>query len=748
MKKGIPAFRILFLGVIMLVGLGGIAAKLWWVQVARGAEYTARIQGKSQVSVRLPAVRGEIMDRNGIPLAQNKASFEVDFYLPDIVRAYRAEHGSLPLREDSYYHKDRRGNLVEKKEPDIPLIVNETIIPRLADLGLEENYNAERLQVRYRNEPLIPYTYRQNLDFDTMARFLEHNVGLPGLKAEVKPVRSYPYGALAAHLLGYVGAPRNVDAEEAKKFNFYQPDVVGLTQIEKTMDHHLRGEAGSRILQRDAKGQILEEEVELVEPKQGANVYLTIDARLQYIVEDVMRNVGRGAAVVIDPNNGDILAMASVPSFDPNVFIPSIKPDDWVAMNKDETVPMLNRSINAYVPGSTYKIVTALAVERAGLANRNFTCTGGTSYGSYFQRCWIHGKGSHGSLGIEAGIKHSCNSYFAQAANAAGIKQIEELGHLIGLGQLTGIPLSGEQPGILDGPTRLLEINPNDRWRPSLTANVAIGQGAVLATPLQMALLTATVANGGTCYYPRIIDRVVSQDGKIVEQEPAKVRANLITDAGMTAEQIEQVRHGMWRVVNENGGTARKARLAGIEVSGKTGTAQNRRVNSDGRAVDDNNVLFIAFAPYEKPKYAVCVLVQGGKSGGGVAAPLAAKILEEAFALETGEMSVQLARLDPAPGNFKFVESIDFDREIPSAVSASDGETVDTVAPGTSRVSDVTVAAVPSIREEPDAEGRVKRKAGNERKGLMNFFNFGGGNKPAQGSGNSANPQKRTPFRR
>jgi penicillin-binding protein 2 len=345
-------------------------------------------------------------------------------------------------------------------------------------------------------------------------------------------------------------------------------------------------------------------------------------------------------------------------------------------------------------------------------------------------KCWVTNQhmAPHGSLDVEGGLKNSCNGYFYQAGNAAGIDQIDTIGHLLGLGQKTGIPLSGENAGILDGPAHLREVNPRDKWRPSLTANVSIGQGSVLASPLQMALLVATIANGGTCYYPRIVDRIVGPDGKVVEQEPAKVRANLITDAGMTAEQIEHVRHGMWRVVNEEGGTARKARLKDIAVAGKTGTAQNWRVTAKGQKVQDNNTLFIAFAPYDKPKYAICVLIQGGKSGGGVPAPVAAKILDEAFKLDRGELDVKLAALEPAVGNFKFIESIDFDRDIPAA--AADQETVESVASASSTVSDeVRDTEAPSIREEPDSEGRVEAPKAKKR-GLLDSLFGGGKNKP------------------
>ena len=213
-----------------------------------------------------------------------------------------------------------------------------------------------------------------------------------------------------------------------------------------------------------------------------------------------------------------------------------------------------------------------------------------------------------------------------------GIDEIVAMGNMLGLGQKSGIPLSGEAPGVLPGPEWLAAVNPQARWSGGLTANTSIGQGDVLATPLQMAMVTAAVANGGTSYYPRMIDKVVAQDGSVVLQEPAKVRSNLLTDGGMTEEMIEKVRQGMNKVVNESGGTAGKARIKDVTVAGKTGTAQFWR-----SGVKDNHTWFLSFAPYEAPKYAICIFVQGAKSGGGVAAPIAAKILEDIFALDQGK---------------------------------------------------------------------------------------------------------------
>jgi penicillin-binding protein 2 len=239
-------------------------------------------------------------------------------------------------------------------------------------------------------------------------------------------------------------------------------------------------------------------------------------------------------------------------------------------------------------------------------------------------------------------------------------------------------------------------------------------------------MITATVASGGTCYYPRMVDKVVAQDGSIVLHEPAKVRSNLLTDGGMTAEMIEKMRQGMNKVVNEGGGTAGKARIKDIVVAGKTGTAQFWR-----SGVKDNHTWFLAFAPYDAPKYAICVIVQGAKSGGGVSAPIAAKILEDILALEQGK-GPEFAWLEPAKGNFKFVESVDFDREIPTSTTiASDEETSGRSAPSRRRPQEHKPAA-PNVREEADEAGRVKNRVLPARRpsGIEKFFNFlRGGNR-------------------
>lgn len=718
--------KILLVGGIMGAAMALLVLRMGYVQIVKGADYRARIKGHSQLTVRLPAVRGEICDRNGIPLVENRASMEVEFYLPDVVRAWKEEHGSVPKRK--YWGLDH-GMRALKEEADIVRIVNESIVPRLEKLGLAGDYNTRKLQVHYRDNSEVPYVYRQDLDFETMARFSENNLDLPGVTVTLKPVRHYVYGALAPHLFGYVGVPKEIDKEEASRFSFYQPDMEGKAQIEQAYDKELKGTPGTRFLQRNARG-VIDGETSRIEPVQGAKVFLTIDARIQYIVEKALRVVGRGAAVVIDPNNGEILAMASVPSFNPNQFIPAISKADWEKLSKDPTDPLMNRAVNAYAPGSTFKLCTALAGIRAGVGNKDFDCSGGVQYGDKFMKCWVltakPQKPPHGHQDLSEAIKNSCNAFFFQYGNAAGIDQIDAVGGMLGLGQKTGLPLNNEAAGILPGPAWLARNYPRERWSPGHTANVSIGQGFVLASPLQMAMVASSVANGGIVYQPHLVEKVVAQDGTLIKEESVKIRGDITKEGGFTPEQIEKVRKGMWKVVNADGGTAGKAKLKNTIVAGKTGTAQFWR----GRE-KDNHTWFLCFAPYDKPRYVVCVFVQGAKSGGSVPAPIAAKILEQVFALDSGD-EVKLEALAPAPGNFEHIAGVDFTKEFPTQFGA-DTAPADSFEPAESAMpggeeSQGASGAKPDINEEADSRANNKPR---QQGGLQKFFNFLGGGRSA-----------------
>lgn len=711
-------FRILTLASLILLALIVIGFRLWWVQVKLYAHYKAKIQGSSEVSVRIPSVRGEIRDRNGVVLVTNRQSYEVDFYLPELVSGYRKQYGAPPMVD--YLRKSADGMLRETKEEDIVQMVDQTIIPRLEQLKVAEPYNSQRLRTHYRNNTLVPFIYREDLDFSTISKFAEKDLGLPGVQVNIRPVRKYVYNSLAAQILGYVGAPKDINKlPDIKDFNFYQPDVQGRTNIEYFLDDELRGKPGRRILKKDAKNHI-EGEKELIQPTAGANVYLTIDARIQYIVERTLRSVGRASCVVVDPNNGQILAMASIPSYDPNKFIPSISARDWAAIKDADADPLTNRAISAFAPGSTYKIATSLAGLTRGLAKAQFTCTGGVTYGNTYMKCWIADKGgAHGTQTLTEAIKNSCNAYFYQYGNAAGIDAIDKVGNTLGLGQTSGVELSGEDPGLLPSP-EWLRVTKNEKWSEGQTANTSIGQGYVLASPLQMAMVAATVANGGTVYRPSLIYKIQEADGTEI-RKPEKIRGDLKRDNHLTKEDIELVRRGMWRVVNDPGGTGSRAKIPGIVVAGKTGTAQFWR---DGQK--DNHTWFVAFAPYDNPKIALAVLVQGAKAGGQVPAPIAAKLIEEILALDKG-YDPGVKPLDPAIGNFKFVETIDFkDNNIPAELTGNDEETSDTepAAEESSTKVSKSEGNEPDIRAEADDHRTVRATPTPQPSKSKSFFDF------------------------
>src|SRR5438876_688258 len=593
MNKGRVAsrIRIQFLGLLMLLGMGALGLRLWWIQVAHGSEWTSQLRGSSQATVRIPSVRGEIKDRNGVTLVQNRASYEVDFYLPEMVKGYRERFGSPPLSE---YRAIINGMPKDQKEPDIIKIVNDGIVPRLNDLDLARDYNAAKLQRHFRNDTEVPFSYIKDIDFPMMAKFSEHDVGLPGVDIAIKPVRSYVYGALAAHILGYVGMPDDIDKEEARKFTFYQQDVEGKSNIEKTMDEYLRGKPGVR----------------------GTK----------------------------------------------------------------------------------------------NLASAKYSCGGGVSYGDHFFQCWAAEKHyTHGTIGLADAIKVSCDSFFYQYGNAASIQSIDHVGKMLGIGEESGLQLTGEQTGNMPGPEWMQIHHPQERWSQAQTAHVSIGQGYTLVSPLQLAMAYVAIANGGICYYPRLVDKVLKQDGSPVLEEHGnvavpqtpQVRSDLRKE--LSPDKIELVRKGLWKVVNEEGGTGGRARLKDVQVAGKTGTAQ-----ATDRGHKDTVAWFACFAPFEHPKYVVAVMVQGGEHGGSVAGPIATRILERTLAMDKGDFDMQVAWLAPAHKSnpFQMLKDVNY---AGGNLGGNDEEDADA-----SQNADAQMAssdASPDVEPEADSAGSVQRRA-------------------------------------
>jgi penicillin-binding protein 2 len=692
---------------------------LWSLQIDRHEEFVNKVPESKKLRARIPGVRGDIRDRNGVVLATNKATFEVRVNLAEVLQEYKSkiaaenqhkkadEQLHIPMFE---YDVVVQGQPRKKTEPDIVAIFKELIVERLDQLGLSEKFNGEDdLRVHFRSfGGVIPWVYRDNLTFGEFSRFAEYNLGLPGVTVAERGSRVYPYGALACHILGYVRLPddQRVSEEERKGWDYYVPDDFGGEGVEKSFDSHLRGKPGVRTMEKDERGR-LAGEVAYEAPRKGNDVYLTLDARIQVIAEKALRegNIGRGSVVVVDPNNGEVLAMASVPSYDPNKFIPRVNEADWVQLLNNKTNPLLNRAIRGYVPGSTYKVPIALAGCMAHVQGQRFNCSGGVTYGNNYMKCWIAEKGSsHGTLDLSDALMRSCNCFFYQFGNAARIDNITKIGKLLALGERTGIELEGESGGILPNPAWLQAHRPQERWSNGHTANTSIGQGSVEASPLQMASVTAAVASG-KAFKPHLLKKVL--DGSQVVIEPPPVLRTDLTKY-FPDKDLELVRKGMWKVVNGDAGTAKAARIPGVEVAGKTGTAQNWRIDEKAGRVQDNHTLFISFAPYEKAEFAVCILVQGGKSGGGCAAPVAHRVLEQALALKNGHVVLPEVMAE-AQGNFNKIEAVTYpDLALPVVAAVDDDGDVGVQAPEREAADESPRArtnSAPSIRKKADRAG-------------------------------------------
>ncbi|MBN8460297.1 MAG: hypothetical protein J0M04_20910 [Verrucomicrobia bacterium] len=711
-----PGFRLrlYMLTALVLSGFGVLASRLHEFQIVRQEEFSQKMPSPVTVNVREPGVRGEITDRNGILLAKNLRNYEISFNLEEIHKAYMARHSEEPglnrlTERNEMYRVDR--------EKDIVTIVNEWTIARLRKLGLAKDYNSSALATHYKtHKGLVPFSYRTDLTYEEFARCAESNLELPGVYLSTRPLREYPYNGLASHVLGYIKAwePKDIPDSAKRRFNHYTGDAKGVAGVEQSMDEVLQGPEGVKTLLKNEKGRIIRM-IDYTRPGVGATVALTLDARAQLHVENVIRRAGRAAAVVMDVNTGEIIAMASIPDYNPNDFIPSISQDKWNEyLDNRKMDPFSNRCIKSFTPGSTFKPPTAIAGALEGMADRSFSCDGYIAFGNIKIGCWLWNQshGAHGSLTLPKAIQQSCNPYFMKLANTIGWESMVTGMQMVGIGKQTGVELPDESPGVLPGSRAWRLANPSEAMTPARTAMLAIGQYHAMATPLQLCAMTACIANGGTYYQPRIVKCAVAADGhKVIEDKPKPV-VDLVK-SGAKAKDIALLRKGMWMAVNQPGGTAGRVKISDIEVAAKTGTAQT---TDNGKK--SNNSWVIAFAPFEEPKYAVCVLVQNGGSGGKVCGPLAHLILRGLFAQDEG-IRLPLKAQTPVKGNTNRIEEIVLPKDDPLAavVAAEDdaaGETGeelenpdDTPPPPTPE----PVIPTPVITPETDADGTVIPRA-------------------------------------
>ncbi len=582
--------RALFVGAAQSVLATALITRLGYLQLVKNEEYEIKSDSNRIKPMINPAPRGIIMDRFGEPLTKNEGNYRLLFY---------------------FENKKNTGELIDK----ISAILD--ITDQQKNLFLSKIKNARRKSI---------ISLMDNLSWDDVARIETNSHQLPGISIESGIIRHYPYPAETAHFLGYVSLPSEKEIDENEQNLFMHPDFrIGKSGIERTFDEALRGKYGVKYVEVNAH-EIPIRTLSIKPAVEGSKLHLTIDLRLQKYVTDRIKDEV-ASVVVMDVKTGEILAYASSPSFDPNNFVEGVSRQYWNELNTDPRRPLNNKPIAAmYPPGSTFKLMVALAALEAGVnPNSKVFCNGHYQSGRRIFHCWKDG--GHGAMDLVDAIKNSCNVYFFTMANQIGYEKFTEMARRFGYGEKFDISLYGARAGSV----------PSDAWKRQVfktpwvggdTLNTAIGQGFVLATPLQMALIAARIANGGVPIKPYLV-----RNHNINEQYDELKNSPLVPP-----EHLRLIQEGMWRVMNEPGGTAYAKRIAvpGFEMAGKTGTSQviskrekEMSKSESGINENQNHAIFVGFAPTQDPKYAISIVVEHGKSGSMAAAPIGKDIMTE-----------------------------------------------------------------------------------------------------------------------
>ncbi len=567
------------LGLVVLMMLV-FCGRLWWLQLYQGEHLGEKARSRYLRAIITRAPRGEILDRNGKVLATNEPSFNIALFPAEF-----STDGADP--------------------DEICRIIG---IPR-------KTLDDAVAKIRAYKAPLFePIRLLVGADFVTVTRILERSWELPGIIVLEEPLRRYPNGKLAAHILGHVGAVTEEELKQRKDLELF--DWTGKMGLERVYDRELQGEHGREIVEVDARGAPIRRLRR--EPAQpGRTLVTTLDLNLQAVSESALQGK-RGAIVALDPKTGEVLVMASSPTFDPNWFSEGIKPELWKWLVSHRAHPMQNRAIaTAHPPGSTFKVVTAAAALIYGKATpkTKINCGGGKVVGRRFFRCWRR----HGTVDLTKAIGQSCDTYFYTLGLAVGPERLAQVASLMGLGAKTGGDLPGEIKGVLPTP-RWKRERYRERWYGGDTANMSIGQGYLSATPLQMALVACSIANNGIVYRPHLVKEIRSSDGRTLR----KVQPELLHRIDAPIHVWNAVKQGMLAAVYGPSGTARLLSDLPIKVAGKTGSSEHRKGAR-------THAWFIAFAPADNPQIALCVMVEEAGHGGEVAVPIAKQILQ-AFA--------------------------------------------------------------------------------------------------------------------
>ena len=575
------------LALAMVATLVAVGRRLYAIQVRGSGEFDSQRARQSVRRVHMPATRGRIFDADGVCMADNRPSYCIAFYVEEMRRPG---------------HWTNTIEAVDRRVNDLSLRLG---IPRQISRRDIERHVMRRLPL-----PLLAW---RDIDARTLAKFSETWEPSSGTDIYVQPERVYPLGKAGAHLLGFVGrAEPQAPTNEASHYNIM--GMKGRAGVEAARDDDLAGQPGGKLITVDVSGYRHSETNR--PPVPGRDVRLTVLSRLQILCERVAGD-RRAAIVAVDPRDGSILALASEPAYDPNAMSPAVPGYLWRSFLEDDNRPLLNRAIaGLYPPGSTFKPCVALAALENGV-DPGFAvdCDGVYRLGKMQLRCAA--RYGHGRLGLRKALEVSCNPYFCNLGVHAGLPAITATAARLGFGRKTGIGLSGELSGLLPDDA-WKRVNRGSPWRQGDTANLSIGQSFLLATPLQLAMYVAALANGGTLYRPRLY----------ADEAPAVIR-----ECGFAERNLRLVRQGMFDVVNGEKGGGRKARIGGgITVAAKTGTAEY-----GPRANRRKHTWMVAYAPFEKPEIAAAVLVEDGESGGKTAAPIVASLFCAYFGVPPAE---------------------------------------------------------------------------------------------------------------
>ena len=586
-----------------------LATAFWYFQVARHRQFLEMAENNHQRALPLQAPRGVLFDRRGAVLVENRYAFNI--------------------------------SIVREQTRDVPRTAQAVAALTSTPFDVID----EALERNKRLPPYRPTVVIRDATEAQIAAVAAHRLELPGVVIEKVPTRRYPPDSMAAHLIGYVGEVTDAQLARPEYREIQGGAIVGQAGVEQTYNPLLMGADGARHVVVNSRGR----EIDVLgedEPIEGRRLQLTIDADVQRAAEDAFRHYGfRGATIALAPSSGEVLALSSLPAYDPNAFAAGIGRTEWNALLTDPLRPLNNRAIQGrYSPGSTFKIVVATAGLEEGIIDDNFRthCSGGAYFFGRYFKC--HAGGPHGSVAMREAIEKSCNVYFYTLGNLLGVDRMHKWATALGLGEMTGIDLPHETKGIMPS-TAWKKQRTGEKWYAGETISVSIGQGQVSVTPISLAVMMASVANGGTRIVPHLVSAVDNGKGWERLTPPTGQR-----DLQMDPDHVRIVREGLWMVVN-GAGTGRRGAIPGYDVGGKTGTAQvisnqgKARARGTTRDLRDHG-WFVFFAPAQNPTIAGVVFAEHAEHGSS-AAPIAKFMMETWFAKQEGR---PLPTLPPLPG--------------------------------------------------------------------------------------------------